>query len=79
MKSNGPHNNSSAHRKAEGNNEDDKSNNRRIATQTNISAPLDPIFVKLNTIPYTVFKPLNFFYLYKKIELKSKYIYIYIY
>lgn len=41
----GQQNNNSAHRKAEGNIEDDKSKKRRIKTQIGTSAPLKLIFV----------------------------------
>jgi len=41
----GQQNNNSAHRKAPGNIEDDKSNKRRIKTQIGTNAPLKLIFV----------------------------------
>jgi hypothetical protein len=41
----GQQNNNSAHRKAEGNIEDDKSNKRRMKTQIGTNAPLKLIFV----------------------------------
>jgi hypothetical protein len=41
----GQQNNNSAHRKAEGNNEDIKSNNRRIITQIGTNASLKLIFI----------------------------------
>jgi len=45
MKMMGQQNNNSAHRKAEGNIEDDKSNKRRMKTQIGTTAPLKLIFV----------------------------------
>lgn len=41
----GQENNNSAHRKAAGNIEDDKSNKRRVKTQIGTNAPLKLIFV----------------------------------